>query len=784
MRKNDMAFEKGTRIWNFLNRFYFFSSKVFFFAFLVLLIFPLSSAIWANDSFQNKVQINISGVIPQNYSLIISMTKPIDMQSDCDDFLIYNNSETGKLGYWTRGCNLTGLDFFVKIHDNRSIWLYYNCPTCQNESRMRDAFLIGDDFNDYTNLSTPYNMTIINDVASLKVIDGILNIQAPSGVGSGDYGWVLSNHTFLFMNYTIFTKAKTQANLVGIIAQCNKSFASRIAEIHDPTDKVGIKRTLGLETGHDYSLQKTFVNEITNKWYNISYTVNYSSPSNYNYTIYANDSRIYWEGDSNPVGTDTSTYIGFFSSLDPNKNMSIDYFYVTPKISPEPTYILGNEQVQASITTLLIAPPPNFVSEILSQNLICNSSAVNLNLTNATLYIWDSFGALIFSSTKNISGVINQSSWNYSNFAYIDYYSWNCQSKAINSTGSTFEDWGDFNQTLKFIINSTTLSNFAISKTPKLFDKNITLQVTAFSGSGTGIIFCNFSFSDPNGKMRFTNINGTRNGNVWTSQVSQNINLTGNWSYNVSCQNNYNQKQFLASYFNITDEVYFNPLSWSYTPDSGEYDKWLYFNATFFDNFDEEIVYNFTTNFNSSFQISTNQTITTDNLDNADSPQKNQVQIYFDSLIADGLYYGNITFQRLTADRKNFTIPLTIGINPPSATPRLLNAEGTEECSITEGNCNVYKGGYAGSSWTVLQTVKNIGYYKATFFTIPPSKINKTNIDNIHLRWSNNFLKSIFISFHLRFFYMLDTEDNCREDVVSCVLNPFYKIANSLARRF
>ncbi len=106
-------------------------------------------------------------------------------------------------------------------------------------------------------------------------------------------------------------------------------------------------------------------------------------------------------------------------------------------------------------------------------NFICTSLADDDNeLTNVTFYLWNSTD-LIYNKTKNVSGVLNSSVFNYTLINEINY-SWNCLS-----------------------VNNISNSSFANENSTIFFDvtsPNITL-VTPVDGYGTTSISLDFVFN-------------------------------------------------------------------------------------------------------------------------------------------------------------------------------------------------------------------------------------------------------------------------------------------------
>ncbi len=71
----------------------------------------------------------------------------------------------------------------------------------------------------------------------------------------------------------------------------------------------------------------------------------------------------------------------------------------------------------------LISPANATISANMNQTFSCN--AIDLRLSNITLYLWNSTNDLINRTTYNITGISNETSFNLTNLIY-DNYKWNC----------------------------------------------------------------------------------------------------------------------------------------------------------------------------------------------------------------------------------------------------------------------------------------------------------------------------------------------------------------------
>ncbi len=177
--------------------------------------------------------------------------------------------------------------------------------------------------------------------------------------------------------------------------------------------------------------------------------------------------------------------------------------------------------------TYLISPSNN--SGIVGLNLTANFTANetdNYNLSNATIYIWNSTGSQINLNSTNITGTSNQTNWSYTLPNTGKYY-WNVYSCdavgncAFNSTNNSF--------TISFLsipINLTSPSNNYISPN---------------------------NYITTNGTATFNTLNSPSNVSIFT-------NITGSWVINQTNSTPVNNTATIFNLTNIPDGTYL----WSY----------------------------------------------------------------------------------------------------------------------------------------------------------------------------------------------------------------------------
>ncbi|MEK6934595.1 MAG: roadblock/LC7 domain-containing protein [Nanoarchaeota archaeon] len=217
------------------------------------------------------------------------------------------------------------------------------------------------------------------------------------------------------------------------------------------------------------------------------------------------------------------------------------------------------------------------------------------------------------------------------------------------------------------LINSNGTIVNEIEKDPE-HNEEFFIQVNLSDPEDDTIIYTNFTLINPDNTKVIDNIVGANyfieNFSIWNS-TKYTINDYGfwNWSFEASDANNTIQQN---GSFRVFSDLSFFPEEYLSTPDP--YNETLIWNITMYHKSEEYYDFNFSsimdTNFTIIFQ-EMNSTISTLEF-NDSNLYKNQVIIQIDNnIIQNDIYFGNITITR-TLDNKDFTIPLKIGINPPS----------------------------------------------------------------------------------------------------------------------
>jgi len=156
----------------------------------------------------------------------------------------------------------------------------------------------------------------------------------------------------------------------------------------------------------------------------------------------------------------------------------------------------------------LIYPENNSINLSQNKTFICNSS--DWQLANVSFYLWNS-SSLVYNETKNISGILNQTSFSVNNLAYNNYQ-WNCNAIDVKSnsysSGNFSLSVGGIETTLASPTNNsytnTSNTNFSCSS---LSATNELVNVTFYLWNSSSLVYnetknisglsntTNFSFS-------------------------------------------------------------------------------------------------------------------------------------------------------------------------------------------------------------------------------------------------------------------------------------------------
>lgn len=129
------------------------------------------------------------------------------------------------------------------------------------------------------------------------------------------------------------------------------------------------------------------------------------------------------------------------------------------------------------LKVILDNPSDNFITS--QTSITFNSTAIPtiVNLTNSTLYLWNSTNILINKTTNSVTGnITNSTSWNILGLDF-DSYKWNVLWCGLNNSGGTICNNNDVNLSFsiqKFSIDAEYYSNESFETDVERFELNLT----------------------------------------------------------------------------------------------------------------------------------------------------------------------------------------------------------------------------------------------------------------------------------------------------------------------
>ncbi len=217
------------------------------------------------------------------------------------------------------------------------------------------------------------------------------------------------------------------------------------------------------------------------------------------YIVNESNSKVYLDGDSvlnasaNFGNTNKALVIGQRSVSAPANflNGKIDEVGIwnrtLSQAEVQQLYNNGDGLTYPFIQDIQITLDSPVDNAIVSSNVTFTSTIVPLsgfNLTNATLFVWDSNGNIFTSETNNITGNVS----NTTNFIVTnltsDIYEWNVFGSSVNGTGFLSVNFSKNNNTftwVPFIIDSETFNTDVFETSRQEFELNITTLPSVLS---------------------------------------------------------------------------------------------------------------------------------------------------------------------------------------------------------------------------------------------------------------------------------------------------------------
>ncbi len=314
--------------------------------------------------------------------------------------------------------------------------------------------------------------------------------------------------------------------------------------------------------------------------------------------------------------------------------------------------------------------------------------------------------------------------------------------KGNQNYSSSFETWfvnvtsppGGVNASPVAHWNYTIVNNSV--KIP-VYGDNFFIQAN-ISDPENDTLTVNFTITAPNGTNVVNNVLGAYysvgNYRIWNS-TAYNVNDYGYWNWSYVASDGVNSLQQGGSFRVLSDLALFPD---EYIVSSDPKNQTLIWNLSTYHNSLENYNFIFNYTLNSTFftlSFTNNSVGLNSGVYNSSNLFKNQVVISVDGSVAEGvIYYGNITAQR-TLDGKNYTVPLKIGINPPSGDPDAFNNNTLALCT-KEGNCNINIQMENDETKTFTWVINNSGNFSLTSCRPSVSGFDITNFGSFS---SNNF---------------------------------------------
>ncbi len=452
-------------------------------------------------------------------------------------------------------------------------------------------------------------------------------------------------------------------------------------------------------------------------------TIRYGMQSNA--SVYANISGVILYRNGNDVTNENGL----------NKTLSAGYYNYTAYYAGNQNYSLTSEtfflninQANGTVYTFLNNSRANITitqgNSILLNGTLINGTG-NIQLYNNGTLI--NFGNNLSNLTMfNDIGVYNITTIYLGN----ENYTASSESWFVNVSSSSIN--------LAPIINSNNTIVNGSMKTP-VYGDNFFIKVNV-TDTENFTDFVNFSLIAPNGSSVINNkkgINYSSGGNLIWESDNYTINDYGYWNWSYILFDGFNFIQVNGTFRVLSDINIFPPI-YEFTPDPKN--QTLIWNLSLYHLSNEDYNFSFahtlnTTYFNLTF---TNKSVILNKkIYNDGNLFNNQIRIEISqNVLEDIVYGGNITIMRLL-DGKNYTVPLIIGINPPSGN---IDAFDLNSVRCSGGNCDVNANMENDESKTFSWILKNTGNH-----SLRDCKPNITGfgISNFGSFSNNNFNLSI-----------------------------------------
>lgn len=448
---------------------------------------------WWDNNWNYKKTITVTdtaGSEINNYTIDMIFDKESNMDDELEDIRFINSAEDTEYGYWIYYSNSTSFKVKVRIEDSLNpssdliMYMYYGNSGASTTSDIDDAHLIGEDGADFSEWTEVDGGSHINLDTTKRIIN-FTNVCRDS-----DTGVVKQALDSSIINLTIEYQIEVDNIFGGSVFHVG--IADQDVDKASSITGSGIM-AMPIESGGEKVYLRTELdNSVVVEFKTDSATTRYWIKT----TRYGTQTNSTYYSDSKKETIDNTLNVTYGSSTEPfdraymfasdgdNGNPSacadgwLTNYSISRYVYPEPTYSVGAELGQAELETSVTLTSPDDDSEFNSytQYFSANFSVTAGNMTNATLYIWDSTGAEYGTNvTLNLNGTSN--STNVSLLLEAgNNQEWNFYGCAVNSTNDVDCAWASSNRTfdiIPFIVNSRTFSNIVYETSNQSYEIEI-----------------------------------------------------------------------------------------------------------------------------------------------------------------------------------------------------------------------------------------------------------------------------------------------------------------------
>lgn len=344
---------------------------------------PWWSASW---NYKKAIRINATGIPNKNnVSILINISFSSNMRGDSNSFgdlRFTNEAEDTELGYWFYNNSFVSnnsvqvwvfLDL-LNTSSNKTIYMYYGNPSATTTSNIQTAFMIGDDFNG-TSIHPNWNGNLVNFVQG----GGVIN---QTSTGAFKYlQWKSESYNDTIIESRMSSTNVDSGGIVNVMidfSQTNSTPARQLAvALHQDDFLAGI-------SGDSQSGDPA-----NNVWYR-GYIENNNSGTAKAYWLYDNLEAGITNKTANPPWRNGYIMLESYTATG-----RWDWIYARRYLENQPTYAFGDEVGLSGLSIVLNLPSANQKFNISNIGFNFSIVPIVLNVTNWTLYIWNSSSYLV-----------------------------------------------------------------------------------------------------------------------------------------------------------------------------------------------------------------------------------------------------------------------------------------------------------------------------------------------------------------------------------------------------